>query len=126
MQQSRPLYVGMDVHTDASAVAYVAQAHGAASLSLGTIGTRQYDLDNLIRTLPSKATPLVFVYDAGRCGSWLYRDLRKNGPTPVTRRMGSNRAAKAGMPPTRAQGRNTPRTSDRASPGSNLPGRLGR
>jgi hypothetical protein len=41
MSQSRPLDVGMDVHTEAIAVASVAQAHGAEVISLGTIGTRQ-------------------------------------------------------------------------------------
>jgi hypothetical protein len=29
MRQSSTLYIGMDVHTDAMAVAYVAQAHDA-------------------------------------------------------------------------------------------------
>jgi transposase len=46
---------------------------------LGTIGTRQADIDHLIRQLHSKAKHLVFVYEAGPCGSWLYRYLRKTG-----------------------------------------------
>jgi transposase len=29
--------------------------------------------------MPSKAKPLVFVYEAGPCGYWLYRYLRKQG-----------------------------------------------
>lgn len=45
MSQSSTLYVGMDVHQESSAVAYVAQAHGAKGVSLGTIGTRQCDID---------------------------------------------------------------------------------
>ncbi len=45
-------------------------------VSLGAIGTRQCDIDKLIRTLQSKgATTLVFVYEAGPCGYWLYRYL---------------------------------------------------
>lgn len=40
MSQSTTLYVGMDVHKESIAVAYVAQAHGAEVVSLGTIGTR--------------------------------------------------------------------------------------
>ena len=51
MAQSRTLYVGMDVHKDSSAVAYVAQAYGAEVVSLGTIGTRQCDIDKFIRRL---------------------------------------------------------------------------
>jgi transposase len=79
MPQSRTLDVGMDVHQDASAVASVAQAHGAEVLPRGTIGTRQVDIDHRTRKLQSKAKRLVFVYDAGPCGSWRSRDLRKKG-----------------------------------------------
>ena len=77
MSQSRTLFIGMDVHKDAIAVAYVAQDHGAEVAYLGTIGTRQCDIDQLIRKMPSKATHLIFIYEAGPCGYWLYRYLRK-------------------------------------------------
>jgi transposase len=77
MHQSRTLYVGMDGHKESIAVASVAQDHDAEVISLGTVGTRQGDLDTLIRKLQSKATPLVFVYAAGPCGYWLYRELTK-------------------------------------------------
>jgi transposase len=79
MSQSRTLFVGMDVHKDSIAVAYVAQDHGAEVLYLGAIGTRQGDIDNLIRQRQSKAKHLVFVYEAGPCGYWLYRSLTKKG-----------------------------------------------
>jgi transposase len=68
MAPSSTLYVGRDVHQESLAVAYVAQAYGAEVVSLGTIGTRQCDIDKLIRQLQSKSTPLVFVYEAGPCG----------------------------------------------------------
>jgi transposase len=77
MSQSRTRFIGMDVHKETIAVAYVAQAHGAEVLSLGTIGTRQCDIDQLIRKMQSKATHLIFVYEAGPCGSWLYRYVTK-------------------------------------------------
>jgi transposase len=80
MRQSSTLDIGMDVHKDSIAVADVAQDHGAEVTYLGTIGTRQCDIDHLTRKLQSKATPLVFVYEAGPCGYWLYRDLTKKGP----------------------------------------------
>ena len=67
----------MDVHKESIAVAYVAQEHGAEVTSLGTIGTRQCDIDQLIRKMQSKAKHLLFVYEAGPCGYWLYRYLRK-------------------------------------------------
>jgi transposase len=79
MTQSTMLYVGLEVHQESSAVAYVAQDHGAAGISLGPIGTRQCDLDKLIRQRHSQAKPLVFVYEAGPCGYWLYRYLTKRG-----------------------------------------------
>jgi hypothetical protein len=56
MPQSSMLYIGMDVHKDVIAVAYVANDHDAEVVSLGTLGTRHGDLDTLIRHMPSKAT----------------------------------------------------------------------
>jgi transposase len=75
MNQSSTLYVGMDVHKDSMAVAYVAQDHGAEVTYLGSIGTRQCDIDQLTRKMQSKAKHLIFVYEAGPCGYWLYRYL---------------------------------------------------
>jgi transposase len=77
MNQSSTLYVGMDVHKDSMAVAYVAQDHGAEVTYFGRIGTRQCDIDQLTRKIQSKANHLLFVYEAGPCGYWLYRDLTK-------------------------------------------------
>jgi transposase len=79
MSQSSTLYIGMDVHKDSIAVADVAQEHGAEVISLGPIGTRQTDIDQLTRKLQAKAKHLVFVYEAGPCGYWLYRYLTKKG-----------------------------------------------
>jgi transposase len=79
MSHSRTLYVGLDVHKDSLAVAYVAKDHDAEVIDLGSIGTRQADSDQLVRTLQAKAPHLVFVYEAGPCGYWLYRDLTKKG-----------------------------------------------
>ena len=79
MSQSSTLYVGMDVHKESIAVAYVAQAHGAEVISLGTIGTRQCNIDKLLRQLQSKSQQLGFVYEAGPCGYWLSRYLMKQG-----------------------------------------------
>jgi transposase len=77
MSQSSTLFIGMDVHKDSIAVAYVAQDHGAEVIYLGSIGTRQCDIDQLIRKMQSKAKHLIFVYEAGPCGYWLYRYLSK-------------------------------------------------
>ena len=40
MSQSRTLFIGMDVHKETIAVAYIAQDHGAEVVYLGTIGPR--------------------------------------------------------------------------------------
>jgi transposase len=79
MPHSSTLYVGLDVHKDSIAVASVAKDHDAEVIYLGTIGTRPCDIDQLVRKLPSKAQHLVFIYEAGPCGYWLYRDLTKQG-----------------------------------------------
>jgi transposase len=73
------LYVGWDVHQESMAVAYVAKAHDAEVIFLGTIGPRQADIDQLVRKLQAKAKPLVLVYEAGPCGYWLSRDLTNKG-----------------------------------------------
>ena len=79
ISQSNTLCMGMDVHKASIAVAYVAQAHGAEINDLETLGTRQGDLDQLSRKMPSQAQHLIFVYEAGPCGYWLYRYLTKKG-----------------------------------------------
>jgi len=79
MSQSTTLYIGMDVHKDAIAVAYVAQEHGAEVMYLGTIGTRQCALDQLLRKMPSQAKHLICISEAGPCGDWLSRDLTTKG-----------------------------------------------
>jgi len=79
MSQSSTLYIGLAVHKESIAVAYVAPEHHAAVVSLGNIGTRQCDIDQLIRKMQSKSKHLIFVYEAGPCGDWLSRYLTKKG-----------------------------------------------
>jgi len=79
MHQSSTLYIGLDVHKESIAVAYVVQEHHAEVVSLGNIGTRQCDIDQLIRKMQSKSKHLIFVYEAGPCGYWLYRYLTQKG-----------------------------------------------
>jgi transposase len=77
MPHSSTLDVGLDVHQDSIAVAYVVNDHDAEVIYLGPLGTRQCDIDQLVRQRQAKATHLVFVYEAGPCRYWLYRDLTK-------------------------------------------------
>ena len=68
MSKSTPLFVGLDVHKDSIAVAHVQGQSTDPPVFLGTIGTRQADLDKLIRRLQTKTSTLVFAYEAGPCG----------------------------------------------------------
>ncbi|MGH6636533.1 MAG: IS110 family transposase [Gammaproteobacteria bacterium] len=71
------LYIGLDVHKDPIAVAYAVEERDAEVIALGSIGTRQCDIDKLIRKLQSESAQWVFVYEAGPCGYWFYRYLTK-------------------------------------------------
>jgi transposase len=95
MKYLSTLFVGLDVHKDFIAVAYAPDERGAEVVFLGPIGTRQCDIDKLLRQLHSKAPRLLFVYEAGPCGYWLYRYLKKKGqdcivvaPSLIPRRPG--------------------------------------
>src|SRR5437867_2683961 len=77
MAHGSTLFVGLDVHKETIAVAYVSEDREAEVVSLGTIGTRQCDIDKLIRKLQAKGKTLHLVYEAGPCGDWLYRYLTK-------------------------------------------------
>ena len=79
MSQSRTRFLGMAVHKASIAVADVAQDHGAEVASLGPIGPRQCAIDQRLRQRPSQANPLIFLYAAGPCGSWLSRSCTKQG-----------------------------------------------
>jgi transposase len=68
MRHPNTIYVGLDVPKESIAVADVSEERGAEGVFLGTIGTRPCDIDPLVRTLPSKALHLLFVYEAGPCG----------------------------------------------------------
>ena len=71
MAHTSTLFVGLDVHKETIAVASVGEEREAEVVFLGTIGTRQCDIDRLIRKLQAKGKTLHFVYEAGPCGYWL-------------------------------------------------------
>jgi transposase len=81
MAQSTPLFVGLDAHKDSIAVAHATGDSGAPPVFVGAIGSRQADLDQLLRRLQSKTGALTVAYEAGPSGYGLYRDLTAKGVT---------------------------------------------
>jgi len=79
MKKIPPVFVGLDVHKDSIAVAHAAGGTAEAPTLGGTIGTRQADLEKLIRRLQGKGGRLVFTYEAGPSGYGLYRFLKVKG-----------------------------------------------
>jgi hypothetical protein len=69
MHQSSTLYVGMDVHKESIAVAYVAKDHDAEVVSLGTFGTRQCDIDKLFRSYTCRPNTRSVVFQIYTWGS---------------------------------------------------------
>ena len=86
MSQSTPLFVGLDVHKDSIAVAHAQGQSTEPPVFVRAIGTRQADLDTLIRRLQAKTSTLVFAYEAGPCGYRLYRDLTGQASTAASSR----------------------------------------
>jgi hypothetical protein len=68
MGHAHTLDVGLDGPKESIAIASVAEERGAEVVFRGTIGTRPCDLETLVRTLQSKAPPLLFVDEAGPGG----------------------------------------------------------
>ena len=79
MQQRTTLFVGLDVHKDSISVAYAAAGQDGSPQFVGQIRTRQCDIDKMVRRMQSKASHLVFAYEAGPCGYGLYRHLVSKG-----------------------------------------------
>ena len=83
MTHCSTLFVGLDVHKDFISVAYAPEDRAAEVVFLGPIGTRQCDIDKMVRTLQSKAHRLCFAYEAGPCGYGLHRYLTKKGQDSI-------------------------------------------
>src|SRR5262245_18145944 len=79
MAQCTPVSVGLDVHRDSISVAYAAGSSRTPPHFVGKIGTRQADVDKLVRRLLGRSSNLVFAYEAGPCGYALHRYLTGKG-----------------------------------------------
>ena len=79
MAEPTTIFVGLDVHKESIAVAHASADHGSEVVYVGQVGTREADLDKLLRRPHSHASRLVVAYEAGPCGYGLYRTLSKKG-----------------------------------------------
>lgn len=68
----------MDVHKETTDVAFVSTEDSTVSF-YGTIPTNSRSALNIIKKFANKASHLCVVYEAGPCGSWLYRLLKHKG-----------------------------------------------
>jgi transposase len=81
MAEPTTLFVGLDVHKESIAVAHASADRASDIVEVGQVGTREADIDKLIRRLHSQASELVVAYEAGPCGYGLYRTLTRKGIT---------------------------------------------
>jgi len=79
MSKPTTVFVGLDVHKDSIAVAYAEDSSRNEPVFVGPIGTRQCDIDKLLRRLHTKGSRVVCAYEAGPCGYVLRRHLDKKG-----------------------------------------------
>ena len=69
MAEPTPLFVGLDVHKDSIAVAHAQGQSAEPPVYVGAIGTRQADLDKLIRRLQAKTPTPCLPMKPGRAGT---------------------------------------------------------
>ena len=77
MNNDSTVFVGLDVHKDSIVAAY-SVGFGEIEI-LGKIAPRATDIDRLCKRMQSKASNVVFVYEAGPCGYGLHRQLTAKG-----------------------------------------------
>ena len=95
MEKSSKVFVGMDVHKESIDITLAEQ--GGEVRRLGQIGGDRGSLLKMVRKQQSKGGERVFVYEAGPCGFWIYREITALGercmvvsPALVPRRAGDH------------------------------------
>jgi transposase len=65
MPKPTTLFVGLDSHKDFISVAHAEAGRSDPPVFVGSIGSRQADIDKLVRRLHSTTAQLVFAYEDG-------------------------------------------------------------
>jgi len=85
----------MDVHKESIDITLA--EHDGELRRFGTVGGDRVSLLKAVRKLTSRGRVLVFVYEAGPCGFWIYRDITALGheclvvsPSLIPRRSGDH------------------------------------
>jgi len=81
MNKHSTVFIGMDTHKENTLVGTCKDKRSDKPELFGTIKTRTVAITKMVRQLQSKYpnSTLIFVYEAGPCGYWLYRLLAKLG-----------------------------------------------
>src|SRR5712692_5513736 len=95
MEKSSTVFVGMDVHKESIDITLAEP--GGEVRRLGQIGGDRGSLLKMVRRQQSKGRKVVFVYEAGPCGFWIYREITALGhacmvvsPSLIPRRAGDH------------------------------------
>lgn len=76
MVQDSTAVLGLDVHKESVDIAI---ADGKGARGFGRVGGEAAAVDRAVRKIRSVHRDPLFVYEAGPCGFWLYRRLKRQG-----------------------------------------------
>ncbi len=81
MTNNNTVFIGLDTAKENSDVAYTFEDRLHKPTSLGRVRTTKQSIEKLARQMQSKhpGAALMFVYEAGPCGYWIYRLLTRMG-----------------------------------------------
>jgi hypothetical protein len=107
MTNNNIIFIGFDTAKTNTEVAYAEIGYDSKPVYHSKIRTTKQGIEKLVRLLQSKhpGVQLIFVYEAGPCGYWIYRLLTKLGqqcyivaPSLIPKKAGVRLKPKNAMP----------------------------